>query len=178
MPLSNVLRYVVIGLIVALLLGFLYWIWSAGNSHGRNAVQTDWDRQQKLYALAIQATKDNYAVAEASNRATTQRLTDELAAQNVSHQSELDAAKYDLSGRLQQSEARAAIYKRQASSGSAQCSALASHAAELDRSLEQGRSLVRELRETLRFRDEQLRAVSAKLLADRQLLTLDEPDGR
>lgn len=46
---------------------------------------------------------------------------------------------------------------------------LASHAARLDRSLEEGRRMVAELSATLRQRDDQLRAVSKQLENDRSL---------
>lgn len=172
-------RYAVAALSLSLVLAFSgYKLWSWGNTHGQDKIQTEWNREKSTRAKALQLQKDLNTALEMANRAETERLTHALAEQNTQHQVELANAKSDFDKRLLQSQNRADVYKRMSEAGGTECRDLASHAAELDRSLEQGRSLVRELRETLRFRDEQLRSVSAKLLADRKLLTSDDADGR
>ncbi|UWJ04310.1 putative Rz/Rzl spanin protein [Escherichia phage vB_EcoS_Uz-1] len=70
---------------------------------------------------------------------------------------------------MQQSERRASVYKRQAEAGTLECRSLASHAARLDNSLEEGRRLVEELRATVRLRDNQLIELGKQIQADRKL---------
>ena len=89
---------------------------------------------------------------------------------NENYQSSLDAISSQYSARLQQSEQRAKVYQRQAEGGATECRSLASHAARLDNSLEQGRQLVEELRATVRLRDGQIIELSNQIRADRKLL--------
>ncbi len=59
---------------------------------------------------------------------------------------------------LQQSQQRTEIYKRKALSTSG-CSSLADYTSRLDRSLTEGRNLVRELREFIKLRDNQIKYI-------------------
>lgn len=54
------------------------------------------------------------------------------------------------------SQQRSRVYKRDAEQGEAKCRALAEHTAKLDQSLSEGRLLVKELRDTIKLRDEQI----------------------
>ena len=174
MSVNNIARYIVMAIIAAAIASFFYWIWSMGNTHGKEAVQSQWNQEKLARATATQLQEDLNAALEAANRLTTEKVNNDLAEAKATHAVALANIKHDYADRLRTSEQRAAIYKREAESGSSQCRDLASHTAELDRSLEEGRSLVRELRETLRLRDDSLTAVGVKLLADRKLLTSDE----
>lgn len=178
MGLSNSVRNAILALFLLLVLFGEYKLWSAGVDHGSDTVTKLWNQDKEKQAKALQDAKDKNALLMADNRSLSEKLTHDLAKQETAHQVELARAKSEFDNRLLQSEKRASVYKRMSEAGSTECGNLASHAAELDRSLEQGRQLVRELRETLRYRDEQLRSVSAKLLADRNLLTSDDADGR
>lgn len=172
-------RYALTALSLSLVLTFSgYKLWSWGDTHGRNKIQSQWNQEKAIRAKAVQMQIDLNAALVKANRETTERLTHALAEQNTQHQVELANAQSDFDKRLLKSQQRADTYKRMSETGIGQCRDLASHAAKLDRTLEEGRSVVRELRETLRFRDEQLTLVSAKLLADRKLLTSDDADGR
>ena len=179
LSLNNAARYAVMALFLFLALFGVYKIWSWGNTHGQTKIQKEWDQAKEAQAKAIQLQKDLNSALEAGNKKATEEATHALAEQNTKHQVELANAQSEFDRRLLQSEKRADVYKRMSQAGTTERGNLASHAAQLDRSLEQGRQLVRELRETLRFRDEQLKAVSAKLVADRKLLTnSDDADGR
>lgn len=163
---------VVTGIIgAALLAGSLIWFWNKAVGHGENNVQQRWNQEKNVQLAAIQALRDQYAILEASNRQKTMELTHDLATAQQTHEVAMANAQSEFDKRLLQSDKRAALYKRQTETGTAECRAIASHAAELDRSLEEGRSVVSELTATLRFRDSQLKALGAKLLADRQLIT-------
>lgn len=162
----------VVGLVaIGLLAGSFFWFYEKGKSHGEDNIQTKWNQEKNLQATAMNLLKDQYAVLEAANRKKTEDLTHDLAQAQQTHALAMDSAQSDFDKRLLQSNKRADLYKRQTETGTTECRAIASHAAELDRSLEEGRSVVAELSATLRLRDSQLIALGAKLLADRQLIT-------
>ncbi len=164
---------------IVLFAGSTTYFYLHGKTVGASEVQSKWDKQQKLYDTAIAGLKDHYGMLEAANRAKTEGLTHDLAEAQKTHDVALANAKSDYDKRLLKSESRANYYQRMSEGGATQCRDLASHAAELDRTLEEGRYVVRELRETLGLRDKQLIAISDKLQADRKLLTTtDTADGR
>lgn len=72
--------------------------------------------------------------------------------------------------RLLKSEERANIYRSKAIRGEAECRGLADHAAELDRSLTEGRELVKQLTSTVRKRDLEIQQISNYFMNDRNLL--------
>ena len=168
------------GLLAAtLLIGSGTYVYLCGKYDGKEVVQKKWDAEKKLYDTAIAGLKDHYEMLEAANRTKTEELTHDLAEAQKNHDVAIANAQSDFDKRLLKSQARADYYKRMSEGGSLECRNLASHAAELDRSLEEGRLVVRELRETLGLRDKQLIALGDKLQADRKLLTTtDTADGR
>lgn len=166
-------------LAAALLVGSGMYVYLCGKDDGKEVVQKKWDAEKKLYDTAIAGLKDHYGMLEAANRTKTEELTHDLAEAQKNHDVAIANAQSDFDKRLLKSQARADYYKRVSEGGSLECRNLASHAAELDRSLEEGRLVVRELRETLGLRDKQLIALGDKLQADRKLLTTtDTADGR
>lgn len=166
-------------LTAALLIGSGTYVYLCGKDDGKEVVQKKWDAEKKLYDTAIAGLKDHYGMLEAANRTKTEELTHDLAEAQKNHDVAIANAQSDFDKRLLKSQARADYYKRMSEGGSLECRNLASHAAELDRSLEEGRLVVRELRETLGLRDKQLIALGDKLQADRKLLTTtDTADGR
>jgi hypothetical protein len=144
--------------------------------HGKSEIQSEWDAQKQAQTKAVDTLKAQYAQKELSHAQESQRAADALSSASEAHAKELDAVRSDYARSLQRSETRAAIYQRQATGGAAECRGLASHTAELDRSLEAGRSLVGELRATLELRDRQLVQVGQQLMADRKLFA-DSAEG-
>lgn len=166
-------------LVVALGLYLLgSWIYASGSAHGASVVQAQWDKRQRADDQAIQALKDEYDSKEEAHRTKNRIITHELAEAQKSYEVALAEQRAEYDRRLQLSSNRAAIYQRQAESGAAQCRSLASHAARLDQTLEEGRSLVRELRDTLGLRDRQLILLGQQILNDRVLLNEGEPNGQ
>ena len=162
-------------LLLVIVLGAAWYVYDAGVDSGSRQVQQQWDTEKATYKKAMDTLKDEYAKLESKVRIDNQRNSDELAEKETAHAVALAQLNLEYAGRMQLAEQRADRYKRQAQGGAAEQADLARHAAELDRSLEQGRRLVAELSATLRQRDDQLRAVSQQLINDRKLLTLDEP---
>lgn len=150
-------------------------IWAMASIHGaikdsgRAEIQALWDADKAQHALAIAALKDEYAVKEEAHRTENRRISSELSQANLDHANAIAAVHLDYAQRLRNVEQRAAIYQRQAQGGAIERGDLADHASRLDAALEEGRSLVRELRETLRLRDQQVQSLSNQIRNDRAL---------
>lgn len=157
-------------LFLVLIFVVLWKVYDHGYTNGQQNVQTKWDKETKERNDEINKIKSEYVQKEETNRKESSRISNELAQAKLDHATAVGQLRVDYERRLQQSEKRAAIYQRQAEGGPDQCRDLASYTARLDQSLEEGRSLVREFRETLELRDTQLRTVGEQLLTDRALL--------
>ena len=157
-------------ILATLVIGSLIW-WVSHTSYvaGQRDIQEQWDAERATYKKAMDTLKDQYATLEAKARIDNQRNSDELAEKEKSHAVALVELRREYDGRLLQSDKRASYYQRLAKGGAVEQANLASHAARLDRSLEEGRRMVAELSATLRQRDDQLRAVSKQLENDRSL---------
>lgn len=151
-----------------------YMIWDAGFDSGSQSVQFKWNADTQARSKAMDALQDKYANLEAQLRIENQRNSDELAEKETAHAVTLARLNAEYAGRMQLAEQRANRYQRKAKGGTVEQADLASHAAKLDRAVEEGRQLVAQLATTLRQRDDQLRAVSQQLINDRNLLTLDD----
>ena len=156
-------------LLAVSILGTFWYIYDAGVDSGSRQVQAKWDDEKATYKKAMDTLRDQYATLEAKARIDNQRNSDELAEKEKSHAVALVELRREYDGRLLQSNKRASYYQRLAKGGAVEQANLASHAARLDRSLEEGRRMVAELSATLRQRDDQLRAVSKQLENDRSL---------
>ena len=157
-------------ILATLVIGSLIW-WVSHTSYvaGQRDIQEQWDAERATYKKAMDTLKDQYATLESKVRIDNQRNSDELAEKELSHAVILARLNSEYAGRMQLAEQRASRYQRQAKGGAVEQANLASYAARLDRSLEEGRRMVAELSATLRQRDEQLRAVSTQLKNDRSL---------
>ena len=157
-------------ILATLVIGSLIW-WVSHTSYvaGQRDIQEQWDAERATYKKAMDTLKDQYATLESKVRIDNQRNSDELAEKELSHAVILARLNSEYAGRMQLAEQRASRYQRQAKGGAVEQANLASHAARLDRSLEEGRRMVAELSATLRQRDDQLRAVSKQLENDRSL---------
>ena len=157
-------------ILATLVIGSLIW-WVSHTSYvaGQRDIQEQWDAERATYKKAMDTLRDQYAALEAKARIDNQRNSDELAEKEKAYAVALVELQREYDGRLLQSDKRASYYQRLAKGGAVEQTNLASHAARLDRSLEEGRRMVAELSATLRQRDDQLRAVSKQLENDRSL---------
>lgn len=158
----------------ALLAGLVIYLGSQVYNHiyesGQNSVQVKWNKEKAKQASVIKELQAKYDKLESKHIQETERIKHELNQSNEKYQYALSRVKSDYNIRLQTLSQRADKYQRLAQAGTAECGSLAGITTEFDRTLERGRSLVRELRETLGFRDEQLILVGSQLLSDRALL--------
>lgn len=173
MPSLSWLNVFKVGLPILALLGIAFWLFSWGLEEGRADVQAQWDQDKLQHQAVIEAFKAELEHKEAVNREQSRQIAEQLASVEADHARSVSALHAGFAVRLRNSEDRATVYQRMSEAGTAERSDLASHAAELDRALEEGRLLVGELRSTLVQREQQLRLVGEQLLADRRLINTE-----
>lgn len=165
------LKKILPGALAVIALLFVAWaIHHHGYKAGSQEIQAAWNEDKLLQQEAHQKLVDEYAKREQAHQAENERISHELAEARKAHDAALADQRAAHQQRLLLSEGRAAVYRRQAEAGTAECRDLAGHAARLDRALEQGRGLVQELRGTLGLRDQQLRHLGEQILNDRKVL--------
>lgn len=157
--------------VVLLAMSALYYTGhSRGVISGRAAITVEWQKEKiehrdKILMLTAQIQQKEFA-----HRQESSRVAEQLRKTEVQYEEATRALSAERTQRLLLSKERAAVYQRLANAGSDKCRDLASHAAKLDHSLEEGRGLVAELQTALGQRDEQLRLLGAQLINDRRLL--------
>lgn len=156
---------------LALAIGLSYYMtYLVGHDTGANAVQVLWDEVEEKRNAEINRLKGEIAQLEKQHQTKQDELSRELEEANQATADAISGIHAHYVDRLRDSEMRADVYRRKAGGTEAERDALARHAAELDRSLEQGRQLVEELRGTLRLREVTIRALGGIILNDRTLL--------
>lgn len=148
----------------------LWGVYSLGSTNGKQSVYVEWQAQQVKDLKAMEDLRNEFAGRQAQYFVELAHAEKELRNAQSNYQTELNrlASQYD--DRLRKSEDRANVYQRQANGSASERERLASHAAKLDRSLEEGRRLVAELSSTIRIRDEELKILSAQIRADRNYI--------
>lgn len=110
--------------------------------------------QEKLLKLQLESKDKERAYNE-----NMQALSIDLTETRLRYENSINQLKSSYTDELLKSEQRAELYKRLSQSDQAKQRDLAIHTARLDRSLTEGRELVKQLTETIRVRDNQLRAL-------------------
>jgi len=160
---DNLIIYVGIGITV--IISFI-----VGKDFGEEKIQAQFNEYKLEMSKKILEEKVRYDSLLSQHQAREAIYVSNLKLAKEEYEETINSLNDDLSNRLQQSEERASIYKRQAESDTNGLRDLADHAAKLDKSLEQGRSLVKELRETVKLREEQLRILNEVMSNDRKLI--------
>lgn len=168
--LVKALPYIATTLVVFLLGSFFY---KSGYKNGANSVQVKWDKVEKIRTASIEEAEVKNAIALQKQVQANKVISNELANVKIKHEKAIAVVRSDYVVRLRSSEARSEVYKRQADGGANECRNLANYTARLDRTLEEGRDLVRELTETLRLRDAQLNLVGNSIKATEAALKED-----
>lgn len=126
---------------------------------------------EKQYAESALKYQMKINQIEIDNLVLVQTKTDELKSIRKQHEDTISALNSDHSDRMRNMQKRIQEYARITEGSSVECRNLANHTAQLDRTLEEGRHLVGELRAGIEFRDNQLRTIGKLLTEERSLLT-------
>lgn len=157
-------------MVAALLVGALGLSAKVGNMAGKSEVQDSWDTEKKATAKEVSALKAVIASKEAEHKLLSEQNSNELARTQKEHEQALVALRADFTERLLSSTNRAGAYERMSRGTAIERDRLVQHTAELDRTLEEGRSLVRELRQTLGQCEITVGVLGTQILLDRDLL--------
>lgn len=156
-------------LVIFLCLISLAFSWHLGNQHGKSVVQSEWDTANQMYLKAVEELKKGIEEKEDAHRAALEKYEADFNRQKGQYESKLSDIERVGAERLRQSEARSAMYKRKAEGTPSERDSLASHAAQLDRALEEGRSLEQEYRATLEQREREIKLLANQIIEDRKL---------
>lgn len=159
----------VLGSLLAAIGIFFLGSW-VGCHQGKQEIQLQWEQDKRATRELYDQINLMYGAQEVLHQKEMEKISHELAEAKQHHQNDLDGLRFAYEQRLLQSESRAATYRHQAEAGAASCRDLASHAARLDRSLEEGRGLVREFGAALRLRERELILLGQQILNERKLL--------
>lgn len=147
-----------------------YWTYSNGKDAGAKKVYGEWAQHELVRGEAINKLRGELDVLVAQHKKAQEDYESQLAAATAQYEADLSGYRDEYDRRLQLADQRTGVYQRKARGSEAEREDLARHAAELDRSLEEGRVLVRELGATVRQREVTIRALGGIILNDRTLL--------
>ena len=134
-----------------------------GYSAGSAKVTQQWVAEQKANTAKANELKVNYEEQLNEYRQKTDSLSKEIYDTRTQYDNRIATIKSDYTNRLLNSEQRASVYKRMSEAGKCTSDDLSAYTAKLDRSLTEGRELVRELRELIKLRDQQLNQLGKEL---------------
>lgn len=148
---------------VALVLVCVSATFYVGYSAGSAEVKQQWVAEQKANTAKVNELKVNYEEQLSEYRQKTDSLSKEIYDTRTQYDNRIATIKSDYTNRLLNSEQRASVYKRMSEAGKCTSDDLSAYTAKLDRSLTEGRELVRELRELIKLRDQQLNQLGKEL---------------
>lgn len=163
-------KWILTGLLAAMLVGSHALSYKYGSFVGATEVSGLWAEENKKRQVADAKFQKENAALMAAHTERQKSLEAQLEAASNQYADSLRVAHDEFAERLRNAETRTDVYQRKARGSEAEREYLARHAAELDRSLEEGRALVRELGATLRQREVTIRALGGIILNDRTLL--------
>lgn len=140
-----------------------------GKSVASAEAQSYFLQMEKKWQAEIDVLQLEKESAEQEYKTTIGELNDRITDAEAAHKQVIAGLARDYADRMRKSENRAKTYYDMSQAGAAESAALAAHAAELDRTVEEGRHLVAELRETLGQRDKELTQLGEALIAVHQL---------
>ena len=158
------------GISALLLIGTAVYLYSHGKDAGVTETKTEWALDTARREAAINELRLKYSRLQVESTQENTRISDDLIHAREQARADLDAAAVAHGKRLLVSQERGAVYQRLAEAGPTERTGLASHAAKLDRALEEGRSVVAELGITLGQREEELKLLGAQITSDRKLM--------
>ena len=152
---SGLSLYGALMLLVVVLLGSAFgYFW--GYTNGVNKTYSKWLEYERAYQQQVRELEAALANAEQQFNEKEIALNERINESKAAHDAAIATATRTFTERLRKSEGRAKTYADMSQASADERSALADHAAKLDQSLEEGRHLVREFRETLGQRDREI----------------------
>lgn len=158
-------------LAAVVLTGSIAFAYSMGKSNGENRIRVAWQQEELAYNKQINDLRDNYEQLQDLHTQENKAIADQLKQEREQYEEAVNTIRSDYTSRLRDSEERSDIYKRHSQGSAAERERLASHAAKLDRTLEEGRRLVAELTGTVRLREYELIKLGQQIKNDRTLLS-------
>ena len=149
--------------VILLLYGIGVSIYSTGKQAGIDKVSKEWTKEKLAYQDEILRIKTLYAGLEQDFENREAEVNKELRNVKASYERTLASNASEHAARLRNHQERADLYERKAQGSEVERRGLASHAAELDRSLEEGRRVVKDLRTTVEQRDTEIKLLGAHL---------------
>lgn len=129
-----------------------------GYHTGKAKVTAEYTQEKVQYLNQISSLQLQYRAKETQYNEDLNKVKAEYAQAREDYIHTISELESSYSSRLQQSEQRAMLYQRKATDSKG-CSTLADLSGRLDRSLTEGISLVRELRDTIKLRDSQIKVL-------------------
>ena len=139
-------------------------------SKGQENIQEKWDKEKTEQAVRIALVQDKYDQLFESHKLFSSQVADTLKKKDEKYEKDISTIAADHADSLRKYKSRADTYQRQAEAGTAEARSLASHAAQLDASLIEGKRVAAELAATVRLRDDQLILLGSQIKADRAIL--------
>lgn len=165
---NNPILTIIAGVLVsAILIGSGYLV---GNTNGQRKVNLEWSLAKESYNQELLRLADFIGRLESDHRQETSDKQRELNNAQKKYESTITDLRSKYVDSLRDSESRGQAYVDWLENRSTDTGTLASHAARLDRSLTEGRSLVQELRGIIEFRESQLRSLGSQIMIDRDLI--------
>ena len=139
-------------------------------SKGQGNIQEKWDKEKTEQAIRIALVQDKYDQLLESHKLFSSQVADTLKEKDEKYEKDISSIAAAHTDSLRKYKSRADTYQRQAEAGTTEARSLASHAAQLDASLIEGKRVAAELAATVRLRDEQLILLGSQIKADRAIL--------
>lgn len=145
-------------------------IFTSGYKVGGDSVQHEFDKYVNEARLETIRLNEEYRKLEIRHKNIESNLLEEMNTRKLEYDKNLYIINDDFNNRLLKQTERANYYRQQAKDSGCGQSNLADHTARLDTSLEEGRHLVRQLSETIRLRESELKLLGDVIINDRKTL--------
>lgn len=132
-------------------------------SLGQKDVREEWHKETIKFQNEMLKVEEVHKQALQEYIDKNNNLQREIVDVKKDYEAKLRNINDEYSVRLSESEQRAKVYKRMSEQGKCQSSDLSDYTTKLDRSLTEGRQVVKLLRETIELRDNQLRQIGEQL---------------
>ena len=129
---------------------FIVFTFLSGYKIGSDMNQRTHEKQQAKLNIQIEDLREEYRKKREEHQKTQSELLSEMEKLQNEHKTVVSSLRLTFDDRLLESEKRSSIYRARAEHAGTECRSLAEHTSRLDRSLTEGRELVKEFREDLK----------------------------